>query len=194
MSLEHILLGLCRTPSSGYDLKQVFDVAIRYFWPAELSQVYPALKRLERRRLLRSRVVPSKRGPRRRVYHTTAAGRAALRKWLAAGPAFRDERYVFGAQIFFLDALGDLRQSAGFIRRLREELSRRRKLLRGIETEDSDFAPPPEQLGCQSFHEYLCLRLGLCVLEARIAWCDEALSLIERRAERRPLAAVAVER
>jgi PadR family transcriptional regulator AphA len=181
VSLEHILLGLCRTPSSGYDLKQVFDVAIRYFWPAELSQVYPALKHLERRRLLKSRVVPSKKGPKRRVYQTTAAGRAALRKWLAAGPAFRDERYVFGAQVFLLDALGDLEQSATFVRRLRDELERRWQSLRAIETEDAGFAPPPEALSAQSFHEYLCLRLGLRVLEARMAWCDEALEMIHRR-------------
>lgn len=80
VSLEHILLGLRRRPSSGYDLKQGFDVAICPFRPAEPSQVYPALKQLERRRLLRSPVAPAKRGPRRRVYHTTAAGRAALRR------------------------------------------------------------------------------------------------------------------
>lgn len=174
-------MGLCRTPSSGYDLKQVFDVAIRYFWPAELSQVYPALKNLERRRLLRSRVVPSRKGPRRRVYHTTAAGRAALRRWLAAGPAFRDERYVFAAQIFLLDALGNLKKSATFLRRLRGELERRRQSLAAIEAEEATCDISPAKLDIREFYHFLCLRLGLHMLEARVAWCDEALDLILRR-------------
>src|SRR5437588_510550 len=77
MGLDNILLGLLRQPASGYDLKRVFDEGIGHFWAAELSQIYPALKRLEKRRLLRARKVDSKRGPGKYVYQTTAAGQAA---------------------------------------------------------------------------------------------------------------------
>ena len=49
MSLEHILLGLLRSPKSGYELKAEFDVGVANFWPAELSQIYVTLKRLTKR-------------------------------------------------------------------------------------------------------------------------------------------------
>lgn len=63
MSLEHILLGLLREPASGYDLKKLFDERIDYFWAAELSQIYPTLKRLEQRGWIRGREAASSRGP-----------------------------------------------------------------------------------------------------------------------------------
>ena len=54
MSLDHILLGLLREPATGYDLGNAFSENVRHFWSAELSQIYPTLKRLEQRGMLRS--------------------------------------------------------------------------------------------------------------------------------------------
>jgi DNA-binding PadR family transcriptional regulator len=185
MSLELILLGLCREPLSGYDLKQLFDVAIRHFWPAELSQVYPTLRRLEARGLLAARREASAKGPPRRVYLTTPAGRAAVRRWLTDGPAFADERYPFAAQVFLLDALGSLDASAVFIRQLRRTLQARLRGLLAVEAGAAGSSPFQAHTD-REFHQFLCLRMGLRVLEARIAWCDEALREIRRRKARRP--------
>ena len=85
MSLEHILLGLLREPASGYDLKAVLDNGIGHFWAAELSQVYPTLKRMEKQGHLRSRRAASKRGPGRIVYELTTSGRKELAAWLRVG-------------------------------------------------------------------------------------------------------------
>ena len=95
MSLPHLLLGMLAEPASGYDLKRSFEGSIRYFWSAELSQIYPALKRLEGDGLLASTVEESTEGPERRVYHRTAQGRAALRDWLSDGPIVRQERLAY---------------------------------------------------------------------------------------------------
>ena len=47
MSLEFAILGfLSYHPSTGYDLKKMFDVSIRHFWPADQSQIYRTLARL----------------------------------------------------------------------------------------------------------------------------------------------------
>lgn len=182
MSLKHILVGLCREPSSGYDLKALFDHAIRYFWSAELSQIYPTLHRLEASGMLEAEDSPSTRGPKRRLYRTTAAGRRMLQEWLKAGPAFRDERYVFAAQIFFLDELDDLDATADFIHLLETEFERRRDALAAVDGPDDQARA--EDLGAMDsdeFHHYLTLRMGLRVVEARIAWCNEALHLITTR-------------
>ena len=184
MSLDRILVGLCREPISGYELKAVFDQAIRYFWSAELSQIYPTLHRLEAAGLLESNNAPPAKGPRRRLYRTTPTGREKLRQWLEEGPAFRDERYVFAAQVFFLDELGDLDATTAFVRKFKAEFERRHQALTAVEEADTELQTDDRHdLGPDEFHHYLTLRMGIHVVEARIAWCDEALGLIEARKE-----------
>ena len=122
MSLDHILLGMLRQPSTGYDIKNRFKNDIRVFWSAELSQIYPTLKRLEKNGWLRSRTEPSPKGPARRVYRPTAAGRAELTRWLRSGPILGSERFAYLAQLFFMDALGNVEETRGFLLKLRESL------------------------------------------------------------------------
>ena len=49
MSLNHILLGMLKEPGSGYDLGKRFSEGPIHFWSAELSQIYPALRRMTER-------------------------------------------------------------------------------------------------------------------------------------------------
>jgi len=176
MSLEHILLGLLRQPGSGYDLKKVFDERIGYFWAAELSQIYPTLGRLERRRWIRGRNAPSKRGSGRRVYAITPTGRRALREWLRGEPQFGDERFSFLAQVYFMDELGDLKLTRKFFGRMRDHFASKLAALRAIECQWAKADPKyPDVLGPEELHLHLALRKGLLSLEAHVAWCDEAI-------------------
>jgi PadR family transcriptional regulator, phenolic acid-responsive transcriptional regulator len=183
MSLDHILLGLLREPASGYDLKRVFDERISHFWAAELSQIYPTLRRLEERGLLRGRQVAARRGPGRRLYAITPEGRRALRAWLRGEPQFGDERFAYIAQLHLMDELGDVAQTIRFVRRLRDYFSSKLAALRAIDR-DWVAADPryPDALPLQEFHIHLTLRKGLYSLEAHIRWCDECLSRLRARA------------
>ena len=78
MSLRNILLGLLEKPASGYDLKGEFGASLGHFWAAELAQIYPTLKAMEAEGLVRSRAVPSTRGPARKEYRRTKSGERAL--------------------------------------------------------------------------------------------------------------------
>jgi PadR family transcriptional regulator, regulatory protein AphA len=185
MSLDHILLGLLREPASGYDLKAVFGERIHYFWPAELSQVYPALQRLEQKGLLRRREAPARRGPRRRVYQTTAAGHRVLRQWLDQSPELGDERIGFLAKIYWMDELGDLGRTLQYFKELREILGTRLQELQAIErgwaARDPNY---PDALSPQMFHVSLTLRKGLSSLATHVKWCDESVRRIEARMEK----------
>ncbi len=182
MSLDHILLGLLRQPASGYDLKAVFDQGMAHFWAAELSQIYPTLKRLEKRRWLRSRAAASKRGHGRRVYETTPAGRRALRQWLAAGPQIGDERFAYLAQIYLMDELGDLRQTLKFFSILRDSVSHKLESLRQLERRWTEEDPRyPHALPLPDFHVHLTLRVGLLTLASKLKWCDESIRRIRDR-------------
>jgi len=188
MSLDHILLGMLHEPASGYDLKQEFERSVRHFWFAELSQIYPALKRLEDRGLLQSTVVPSSRGPERRVFETTEDGTKALEEWLRDEPIIAQDRLAYLAQLFFMGKLEDLSETEGFMERLRGMMATRLAILQAIEAEwmgaigvAGDGLTEIED--DRVFHMYTTLRMGIHSLRSRVEWCDETLNAIrERRA------------
>jgi DNA-binding PadR family transcriptional regulator len=85
-SFEHILLGLiCTAPSSGYDLKRIFAATPMGIYQPSSGTLYPALRRLEQRGLVKAHA-PSGQGGQsarhRRVYEPTQAGQAAHLNWL----------------------------------------------------------------------------------------------------------------
>ena len=84
MSLSHVLLGLlAKGPASGWDLGSRLSQDPALGWNAELAQIYPALRRLLRGGFVALRRRRSPKGPPRREYRLTAAGRLEFREWLA---------------------------------------------------------------------------------------------------------------
>jgi DNA-binding PadR family transcriptional regulator len=188
VGLDHILLGMLREPASGYDLKQEFERSVRHFWFAELSQIYPALKKLEERGLLRSRRMPSARGPERRVFQTTEAGDNELERWLLSEPVFPKDRITYLAQLFFIGELEDLSATERFLERLRGATTGRLAVLQAIE---ADWMGALGVVGDglseitdhRTFHMYTTLRMGIRSLRSRVEWCDETLAAVRARQE-----------
>lgn len=181
--LDHILLGLLREPRSGYELKATFDASAGHFWPAELSQIYRTLKRLERDGLLSSRLEPSDKGPDRRVYTRTAAGQRALRAWLSGEPQFNDERLAYIAQLFFMDELDSLEQTLECIEANRRKRAAQVEAYHRLERE-WQLDGPPEHMTDEEFHRAITLQAGMRVAEARLQWCEEVAGQIRKRAAR----------
>ena len=70
-----VILGMIAVgKQTGYDIKQLVDKSTRHFWAASYGQIYPELKRLEERGLIRGRSEPSG-GRARTVYELTEYGR-----------------------------------------------------------------------------------------------------------------------
>src|SRR3981189_3528329 len=79
-----VVLGLIAFGKrTGYDIKTFVDKTTRYFWAASYGQIYPELKQLEKRGLVRGRPEPSG-GRARTVHELTEAGEVALTAWLAS--------------------------------------------------------------------------------------------------------------
>ena len=182
MSLDHILLGLLREPATGYDLGNAFSESVRHFWSAELSQIYPTLKRLEQRGMLQSRLEPSPKGPNRRVYALTEEGRVELLRWLRGGPAVGTERFAYLAQLYFMDAIGDIHETRAFMTALRDHLAGWLARLRTVEREVvATHGGAPERYSDAGFHHFAALRMGIHSVGSKVAWCDETLAAIDRR-------------
>jgi DNA-binding PadR family transcriptional regulator len=80
---EQIIIGLIVTePRSGYDLKRYFTSTPAVVYEPSSGAIYPALRRLERRQLLRSELTVSAGRREQRLYLATGAGRSAHRRWL----------------------------------------------------------------------------------------------------------------
>jgi PadR family transcriptional regulator AphA len=183
VSLRHILLGLAESECSGYDVKKAFDTSLRNFWRAELSQIYPQLQKLERDGLLESEKAESAHGPQRVVYRRTEAGEAALKQWLDGGPVVATERIAFLAQVYFLHELENDEQRLEFMRMLRDYFEARVEHLQSIHDQWSEKIEGfPDALADEEFYPQLTLSCGLHRTNATLAWCDETIEKIERRA------------
>jgi DNA-binding PadR family transcriptional regulator len=80
---EHILIGLLAgAPRSGYDLKRYFASTPAVVYEPSSGALYPALRRLEKRGLLRSELAVSSGRRQQRRYFVTETGQAAHRRWL----------------------------------------------------------------------------------------------------------------
>ncbi|NDJ52443.1 MAG: PadR family transcriptional regulator [Chloroflexi bacterium] len=102
MSLTYAILSIVDLfPMTGYELKhQVFDRSANYFWPADASQIYRTLRKLDADGLVRMELDDSSK-PHRKVYHITPAGRDHLDEWMRlheAPPVLRDP---FLIRLFF---------------------------------------------------------------------------------------------
>jgi len=177
MALDHILLGLLREPSTGYDLKKLFDSSLAHFWAAEQSQIYTTLARLEKEGLVESHEAPSLRGPKRRVYSLTAAGHTALRAWLLGGPEIADLRFPYLAQIFMLDELGDLDDAIGFLTKLRSDFKRRLAALKSLDRMlRANWPGYPDDVSPDGMFPVMTLRFGFMRIKTTLRWIDECLA------------------
>jgi DNA-binding PadR family transcriptional regulator len=84
MAVQHILLGiLSLTPSTGYELKKLFDAGDRIARPhITLSRIYPVLKSLVEKELVVFEEISRTGGPDIKVYNVTPKGKQFFLDWL----------------------------------------------------------------------------------------------------------------
>ncbi len=181
-TVEYVILaGLVRGPRSGYDLTQWMRSETSHYFTVGHNRIYPALSELERDGLVEHEVVPSDRGPERKVYSVTEAGREALLSWVDSPVAerqVRDEQLVKVLCYGFLPterALARLEE----VKALHEEkLARYEGYQRELEEERRDGGIPDEAyLGT-----LLTLRRGIGAEKGYAEWCEEAAEMISSAA------------
>lgn len=186
MSLRHIMLGMLCEPKSGYDIRKQFEQSLRNFWRAELSQIYPLLQKMEQEGLLTSRESASDKGPTRREYVRSKAGRDELRSWLSNGPVVGTERIAYLAQVYFLDSLNDMDQAIAFMQELRNYMADWLATLEHVEAEWRQHDPRyPDELPDEDFFPQLTLDLGIAKVRANVDWCDRSIQRMQARRKAR---------
>ncbi len=146
--LEHVVLALvsCDGPSTPYAIRRHFLASPTASWSGSAGAIYPLVRRLEGRGLLRSSPrATDARGTRR--YAITARGRRALEGWLVAD----EDALALGddparTRLFFLGALPPAARErflSGVERAIAAELARLRAALeqRGPAPAADPYAP-----------------------------------------------------
>lgn len=176
MALSHaILVSLLDRAQTGYELGKRFDRTVGFFWRASHQQIYQELHRMAKTGWVRGETVAQTERPNRIVYELTGLGREELEAWVQTPsdpPSVKEELIV---KLF---ALGEVNTQA-----LRDELERRlafhRDRLGYYESVMAEYYPDPAALGARQRGRYLGLRMGILSERTTVAWCEEALSMVD---------------
>lgn len=172
-----VLAGLLLRPRSGYDLARWMEGVAGHFFSVGHSTIYPALADLERRGLVAHEIVPSERGPERKVYSSTGAGREALLGWAeepAPLPQIRDEGLVKAL------CFGHLPEGRA-LAWLGEVKERHAEKLAQYEGYERDLRRSLREGGISGesyLGTLLALRRGIGEEEVYVRWCDEAADIL----------------
>src|SRR5215471_11444703 len=173
-SFEHILLGLiCSTPSSGYDLKRVFATPLGVYQPSS-GALYPALRRLERKGLVRADAADDRGGRQarpRHVYEPTEPGVAAHLSWLRAPVKPEAAARDLGLHLMRFALMEHLLAPAEVVAFLRDLAD----ALAGFTAELERHAAAADP---GSVHARLALDHGLAVHRASLGWTETAIAAL----------------
>ena len=104
--LKHGILGLLNYgPMTGYEIKEVFQNSLNYFWTAQTSQIYRELQTLKKNGWVTDTVVPQEGRPDKKPFTITAEGKEELLRWLANPECSCDTNSPLLMRTFFLGEL-----------------------------------------------------------------------------------------
>jgi DNA-binding PadR family transcriptional regulator len=169
---EHILIGLvCLSPASGYDLKRIFAATPMGIYQPSSGSLYPALRRLEAKGLLKADGTgePARH---RRVYQPTQAGRAAHAAWLRTPVDVSTVSRDLGLHLMrfvMMEHASSREEVLSFLGDLKDALE---AFTAGLE----EYAAVTAKSGDR--HPGLALDHGLAVYRASLRWTRHAIAAV----------------
>lgn len=166
--LEGVVLGMLWSmgPKTAYSIRQIFLKSPSPHWATSAGTIYPLVKRLRHRGLIRS----ERHATGRReglLYALAPAGLRALRHWIGPSPAPIASAVPIDSlrlRLRFMGALPE-RERTALIRNYRHELT---QALKTLETETAGHKHGPDQF------LYLAYRSAVIANRARLAMLTEA--------------------
>jgi DNA-binding PadR family transcriptional regulator len=141
---ECVLLGfLIQDAMHGYDLHQQVEEELGRVWYMGMSNLYAALKRLEKAGHVEVVLTPQENYPPRKVYHVTQVGQERFMDWVHKPiPSMRDMRVEFPAKLYFFHILaleGAVELIAAQEAVCRERLERLERSMQDVPPNDFDY-------------------------------------------------------
>ena len=106
MSIQYAILGLLSwKPSSGYDLKKIFEDSPYLYWSGNNNQIYKSLLQLQKDGFITYETVHQDGAPSKKIYSLTKQGMASLKDWITSVPAVPEFKKPFLIQMAWADML-----------------------------------------------------------------------------------------
>lgn len=180
---EYVLLGLLADgPKSGYEMKKIIEVSISHFWQESFGQIYPALSRLAKEKLVRKKKVEQINKPDKDLYSLTPAGKKHFLVWLSLPAERRPERNELLLKLFF-GGLASPQDSVRMVERYCQESKEAARFFRNIEkaVKEEDCAGDAEGGGApeNSTYSMLTLMYGIMLHEMQARWAEKAIEVLQ---------------
>ena len=173
------ILGiLSRGPQSGYDVKKVFSAITSHFWRAGYGQIYPQLKKLSAKGLVKGKAVKPAKRLGKHIYSLTAQGEKSLREWLRTPVESQPWRIEILLRLFFgrqMPAAENIRQVEIYRLHKQEELIKLQEIERHLR---EDHAHDPDQP-----YYLLTVDYGQKVVRACLDWCEQTIASLQKMKE-----------
>jgi len=174
--LGYALLGLLHQQAlSGYDLRKIFTSTPIGGFSDSPGAIYPALRRLEERGLVRGEVPKSNSLRKRRVFRITSRGLASFKAWQSK-PIVREDMIRRVGELLlrfaFMDQTFGPKRSVAFLREFAKQLSSYVPSLR--EHLDTHATEMP-------LSGRLALEMGIQEYEAWLEWARKSIARYARR-------------
>ncbi len=193
-----ILGFLSWKPMSGYDIKNLVDISLSYFWTISYGQIYPTLNKLVKAGYATTEVGAGTGARKRNLFSITPTGQRAFDNWMREFIDLSVQRDEMQLKLF-LGGQRNTSQTILLIEDFRNQQSQRRMQLlceydetepalasgqfggdiKWLEPEGLSGARKKQAVREQTLIFLLSIRQGILKAEARITWCDEAISLLK---------------
>ncbi|WMJ86995.1 PadR family transcriptional regulator [Anaerocolumna sp. MB42-C2] len=171
--LEFIILGfLMCGDTSGYDLKQWMTKSTSYFFDASFGSIYPALKRLEDKKLVifNESVQGNKY---KKIYQITKSGKETFMKWIEEPITFEKSRQDHLVKIFFYEFLSKDKAIAN-LRALIEAIE---PVVKNLNSQKEEAAGQYDLY--QFYYRYATMDYGINYYHFVINWCRDMIKKLE---------------
>jgi DNA-binding PadR family transcriptional regulator len=83
MNIQDVILGfIYDEPMSGYDIKQMMENSVSYFFDASFGAIYPALRKMEKEGLVEKQIIQQDGKPNKNLFVITESGREQFQTYL----------------------------------------------------------------------------------------------------------------
>jgi DNA-binding PadR family transcriptional regulator len=184
MALPHaILAALNDCPCSGYDLAKRFDGSVGFFWNATHQQIYRELTKLEEQSQIDAQLIQQEHRPDKKIYTLTEKGRESLRSWIETPSTVSPLKDDLLVKIF----AGSIVTPQTIVSELKHHRAQHLETLHTYQAIAARYFPErwsktclrQSQLSDVGRYQYITLRQGIRLETEWLAWCQEAIDLLE---------------
>jgi PadR family transcriptional regulator, regulatory protein AphA len=108
MSIKYAILGLLSwKPSTGYEIKKIFEESSIMYWSGNNNQIYKALVQLQDEGFVTNETKHQEGLPSKKIYTITSEGISELKEWICTSPEAPEFKKPFLVQLSWSDLLSN---------------------------------------------------------------------------------------